>query len=161
MRIRTSNDDIGLVGIWTIKVHNLKSGKTIALVEKKKNLVILAGRNLVRDFLYGDAVSGLTHMAVGTNTVSPTTDTSIGEVFRKTFTSKTKTNGQLTIDLYLASGEANGYTLSAVALFGNGATGTAGSGTQYNKLIHTGAQAITKTSSIAVTYTCELYFNAG
>lgn len=149
-----------LPALWSIKVHNLKTGKVFYIVEKEENLVVLSGRNWIRDFLYGDAVTGLTHMGVGTSTVAPSTDPDIGEVFRKTFTDKVKANGQLTIDMFLSSGEANGNTLSAVGLFGNGATDTIGSGTQYNKLIHTGAQAIEKTSSIAVTYTCDLYFTA-
>lgn len=158
---RRRRETTGLIGLWDIKVHELEKGTEFYLVKQRKNLVIPAGRNLVRDFLYGDEVTGLTHMAVGTSATDPAVSVDIGEVYRKAITDRVKASGQLTIDMYLAGNEANGNTLTAVALWGNGATDTAGTGTQYNKLLHTGVQAIEKTESIAVTYTCDLYFVAG
>lgn len=148
-------DDLRLKGKLTIKTKNVVTGEVTEQV--KDNLVILAGRNLIRDFLFGDTVTGLTHMALGTDTSDPSVTPTITEVFRKVFTSKVKTDGKLTVDLYLSSTEANGNTLASAAIFGNGATNTAGSGTQYNKVTYTG---IAKTTSLAITYTWELQFNA-
>jgi hypothetical protein len=149
------NDTIQLKGKLTILIEHLSTGK-VERVEQD-NLVILSGRNLIRDFLHGDAVSGLTHMALGTDTSDPSVTPGITEVFRKVFTSKSKADGKLTVDMYLASTEANGNTLTSAALFGNGATDLAGSGTQYSKVTYTG---INKTSSLAVTFTWELFINA-
>ena len=148
-------EGLALKGKLTITTFNLNTGEIKTVTEG--NLVILAGRNLVRDLLAGDTVSGLTHMALGTDTSDPSVTPTITEVFRKTLTSSTKADGKLTVDMYLASGEANGNTLTSAALFGNGATDAAGSGSQYNKVIYA---AIEKTSSLTVTYTWELTFNA-
>jgi hypothetical protein len=149
------SDDIQLKGKLTILIEDPVIGYFKKI--EQDNLVILSGRNLVRDFLHGDAVSGLSHMALGTDTSDPAVTPGITEVFRKVFTSKTKADGKLTVDMYLASTEANGNTLTSAALFGNGATNTAGSGTQYSKVTYTG---INKTSSLAVTFTWELFINA-
>jgi hypothetical protein len=147
-------DDLSLQGRLTIKIKNIITGEITERVED--NLVILAGRNLIRDFLYGDAVSGLTHMALGTDTSDPATTPGITEVFRKVFTSKVKADGKLTVDMYVGSQEANGNLLTSAAIFGNGATDTAGSGTQYNKVTY---NAVEKTSSLSVTYTWDLFIN--
>lgn len=148
-------EPIWLKGKLTIKIINEVTGEVREII--KDNLVILAGRNLIRDFLYGDAVTGLTHMAVGTDTSDPTVTPTITEVFRKVFTSKVKADGKLTVDMYLSSQEANGNTLTSAALFGNGASDTLGTGTQYNKVVY---DPIVKTASLSVTYTWELTFNA-
>lgn len=150
------DDNIGLEGRLKIKVKNIITGEVYE--DTEDNLVILTGRNLIRDFLFGDAVSGLTHMAVGTDTTDPANTPAITEVFRKVFTAKTKSDGKLTLDMYLSSQEANGSTITSAAIFGNGATDTAGTGTQYNKVTFTG---IPKDNTLTVTFTWDLYFNAG
>jgi hypothetical protein len=150
------NDFLKLKGNLTILIENIITGEVQRV--KQDNLVILAGRNLIRDFLFGDAVSGLSYMAVGTDTSDPSVTPGITEVFRKQFTSKVKADGKMTIDMYLSSQEANGNTLTSAALFGNGASATARSGTQYNKVTYAG---IAKDSSLAITFTWDLYFNAG
>jgi hypothetical protein len=148
-------DDISLKGRLTILIENLITGEIKNIVID--NLVIIDGRNLIRDFLHGDAVTGLSHMAVGTDTSDPSVTPTITEAFRKVFTSKAKADGKLTVDMFLSSTEANGSTLTSAAIFGNGATDTAGSGSQYNKVIYDG---IPKTSSLTITYTWDLYINA-
>lgn len=117
------------------------------------NLAVTAGRNLLRDFLNGDAVTGLTHFAVGTGTNAVTAaDTALQtEVFRDVITKKTKDAAKLTAQYYLASGSANGYTLAEAGLF-NAAT----AGTMYARVKF--ASTIAKTASIAVTFTWDLTF---
>jgi hypothetical protein len=78
-------------------------------------------------------------------------DTTLGtEVFRDVFTSKTYAAGQIIIKYFLASGSANGNTLTEAGLFGDDATGAADSGTLFARVVHSG---VAKTSSIAITYT--------
>jgi hypothetical protein len=154
MRCITASEHIGVQGRLTIKVKNEVTGEIKEQI--KDNLVILDGRNLIRDFLYGDPVTGLTHMAVGTDTSDPAVTPGITEVFRKVFTDKVKADVKLTVDMFLGSQEANGNILTSAAIFGNGATNVAGSGTQYNKIIY---DPINKTVELSVTYTWDLLFN--
>ena len=140
----------------TIDVWNV-SGKKPRLIrrEQRGNLAVLTGRNLLRDFLAGDAVTGLERFAVGTDGTTVTAnDTQLGvEVFRDQLTKITKDVAKLTVQYYLSSISANGNTLQEAGLFGNGATDTANSGTMYARVTHS---AIEKTSSTAVTYTWDL-----
>lgn len=145
-----------LSGRLSIIVENLKTGEVQQI--QKKNLVILEGRNYVRDMLSGDNLSGLTHMALGTDDTEPTIEPTITEVYRKQLTSTTKSDGKLNVDLYLSSQDANGYTISSAALFGGGATDALGTGRQYNKVIFEG---IPKNKNLSVTFTWDLFFNAG
>lgn len=121
--------------------------------QEMHNLAVTAGRNLLRDFLNGDTVTGLTHFAVGTGTNDVTAaDTALQtEVFRDTITKKTKDAAKLTVQYYLASGSANGYTLAEAGLF-NASTG----GIMYARVKF--ASTIAKTVSIAVTFTWDLTF---
>lgn len=114
------------------------------------NLVVTAGKNLIRDHLYGDSVAGLTHFAVGSGTAIPlVTDVVLQtEVFIDTLTSKTKDVGKLTCAYYLGTSSANGYTLSEAGLFN-----AADEGAMYARAIYTGIQ---KTALIAVNYTWEV-----
>jgi len=116
------------------------------------NLVTTAGRNLIRDFMYGDAVTGLERFAIGTDGTTPAaSDAALGaEVLRAAFTDKTKGTGELTLVYYLGSASANGNTLREVGVFGNGATSTPGSGTLYLRAVHS---PIEKNASLAITYT--------
>lgn len=139
------------VMIWDIKEEKLL--RTI----RKHNLAVMSGRNLLRDFLYGDSVFGMTHFAIGTGTVlASATDIKLGtEVFRDIFTQMVKLDGTLNIKYYLSSSTANGYTLTEAGIFGNGASGEQDSGTLYARVVHT---PIVKTQSIAVTYSWDLGF---
>lgn len=146
----------GLVSAWTLYLDLWRvdgRGRPRHLGrERVHNLVPLSGRNLIRDFMAGDPVSGLTYLAIGTDGTPPAaSDVALGaEVHRAPFTSLSKGTGQLTITYYLGSTVANGSTLREVGVFGNGATATPGSGTLYLRAVHS---AIAKTASLAVTYT--------
>ena len=122
--------------------------------QRVHNLVVTAGRNLLRDFLNGDAVTGLTHFAVGTDaTAAAATDTTLGaEVFRDALTAKVEDTAKLTCRYYLASGDANGDTLAEAGLLT-----AAVAGTMYARVVL--ASTIAKTTSIAVTFTWELTFS--
>lgn len=138
----------------TVDVRDVASGQ---LLERSRlhNLVVLAGRNLIRDLLHGDAVAGLTHFGVGTSaTAVAASDTALGaQVLRDTLTQKTKNSAELIVTYYLASGSANGNTLREAGLFNAGAGGS-----MYARVVL--ASAIVKTSAIAVTFTWTLGWSA-
>lgn len=124
------------------------------------NLVVQTGRNLIRDFLYGDSLTGLTHFALGTGATTPSAaneqlDT---EVHRGTFTNRSKEAGKLIVRYFLGTSDANGNTLTEAGLFGNGATATADSGTLYARTLL--STSIEKDSSIAITFSWDLFLNA-
>jgi hypothetical protein len=119
------------------------------------NLVVGSGLNLIRDLMYGDAVAGPSHFAVGTSSTAVLPgDTALGaEVAREAFATRTKGAGKLTIKYYLSSGVANGHTLTEAAIF-NAEVG----GTMYCRVIL--GEAIPKTLAIAVTFTWDLTWGA-
>ncbi len=132
-----------------IAVTDAESGEVLQEI-RVHNLVTTAGRNLIRDLLGNDGVSGLTHFAVGTNSTAPAlSDTALkAEVFRDQITQRIDSSNQLQIKQYLSSQQANGYTLREAGLFNAGSGGTL-----YARAVHV---AIAKSASIAVTYTWSL-----
>lgn len=150
-RIQNISHGLGLNGTLTILVNDVLTGKLLGR-QVLKNLTVLAGRNLIRDFLYGDAVTGLTHFAVGLGTTAPVAgDTTLEtEEFRDTITTLTKDAAKLTVTYYLTSASANGHTLTEAGVFT-----AAVDGTMYSRAVYSG---IAKTASIAVTYSWDLTF---
>lgn len=135
-----------------IQLWEAATGRLLRTV-RRHNLVVSAGRNLLRDFLNGDAVSGLTHFAIGTGT-TPAAAGDIAlqaEILRDVITKKTKDVAKLTVQYYLSSTQANGSALAEAGLF-NAAVG----GTMYARVTHA---VINKTASLAVTYTWDLTFS--
>jgi hypothetical protein len=115
--------------------------------QEHRNLVVSGGLDLIRDLLDGDAVAGLTHFAVGTDTGTVSaTQTSLGdEQFRDTVTQRTSNAQQLVVSYYLASGSANGNTLSEAGLFND-----ASAGTMFARVLL--SPGIAKTTAIAITF---------
>ncbi|MFA5313159.1 MAG: hypothetical protein WC375_07595 [Methanomassiliicoccales archaeon] len=132
-----------------ITARDATTGK-IVQEESIHNIVTNAGMNLLRDFLKGDAVTGITHIGVGTGTNSPSsTDTTLGtEVFRAAITAATAAAQKLTITYTLPSASANGNSLTEAGLFT-----ASSSGTMYARATHS---LIAKTSDKVISYTWEL-----
>lgn len=153
-RPRRMQDGLRLRGTLVIEAKDAATGRLVSR-QILSNLTVLAGRNLIRDFLNGDAVTGLTHFAVGTGTTAPVAgDTTLGaEQFRDVITTLTKDAAKLTVTYYLASGSANGNTLTEAGIFTTDVDGT-----MYSRALYTG---IAKTASIAVTYSWDLTFTPG
>lgn len=91
------------------------------------------GHNLYRDGSKGAANSIIKYVAIGSGTMSPTTaDAALqNETMRKAITSFTNgTNpGELLVNVYIAPGEAVGFDIEEVGLFGStSATSMANSG---------------------------------
>lgn len=136
-----------------IEIIESITGQILDVIECH-NLVTLAGRNLVRDFLNSLSPSSLSHFAIGTGTTAPTAnDTGLQtEIFRDIFTKRTSSSGKLQSQYYLASSALNGNTLAEAGLF-NAASG----GTLFARVTYPG---ISKNSSIAITYTWDININA-
>lgn len=155
MMRRRFRSPIGLDCNVTIEVRDAASGRLLRR-ERQHNLVTLAGRNLIRDFLNGTASSGtISHLAVGTGTAAPTAnDTALGtEVFRDAVTKRTPDAGKLQVQYYLASTAANGSNLTEAML-----TTAASGGLCFARVTF---QAIAKTASITMTFTWDVNVNAG
>ena len=124
--------------------------------QQHHNLVVDAGLNLLRDFLDGDAVTGITHFGYGTGTTAVTAaDTALGsQTARPALTSKTGTVSKAWTGTYfLNSGTGNGNTYSEAGLF----TASTG-GTMFARVIL--SPAVVKTSSIAVTFSWTINLGA-
>jgi hypothetical protein len=136
----------------TVQVIDAASRRVLR-TERQHNLVVTAGRNLIRDLLNGDAVAGLTYFALGTGTtaVQPTDTTLATEVFRNAVTQRVKAAGELTVKYFLATGEANGNTLAEAGIFN-----AVSSGTLFARVVL--ASTIVKTSAIEVTFAWDLTF---
>lgn len=140
------------------EVHDAVTGELLR-TEETHNLFVDAGLNMLRDFLNVGAVTGLNRFAIGTGTTAVTAaDTLlVTEVFRDQFTQKTTASKQLTVKYFLASGSANGNTITEAGIFGNGATNTANSGTLFARVLQT---ADAKTSAEAWTFSWIFTFSA-
>lgn len=148
-RRRALVDHLTLTGHLSVLVENLETGERWTL--EQRNLVVTAGKNLLRDFLANDAPTGLTHIALGTDATTPAAnDTALGtEVYRAVITSTTKNSEELVVRLYVGTGAANGNTLTEAGLFNDPSAGTM----LARALLST---SIVKTSSIAATFTWTL-----
>lgn len=129
----------------SIEITDTKTGEVIQKI-RRRNLVVTAGRNLVRDLINETTDTGVTHLAVGTGTTAVAAgDTTLGsEQVREVLTKRTASSGSVLWSYYLSSTQGNGNDLTEAGLF-NASSG----GTLFARVVHT---AITKTSSIAVTY---------
>ena len=125
----------------------------VRTVMRSHNLVVTAGRNLVRDRLKGDSSAILTHFALGTSAtaVAASDTTLVAEAYRDALTSTTASSAQLTCKYYLASGSGNGSTYREAGLL----TASSG-GTLYARALL--ASAIVKTAASAYTFQWDLTF---
>lgn len=134
-------------GLLTVEVEDAVTGKVLER-HQYKNLVVTAGRNLLRDLLNDSSPAGLTHFGIGTGTTAvAASDTAlVAEITpRATVTSKTTDSAKLTVKYYLPSGTANGNTITEAGVF-NASSGP----TMYARVVL--ASSIVKTSAIAVTF---------
>lgn len=115
------------------------------------NRVPNTGRNLLRDLLNGDAVSGLTEFAIGTSaTATSNNDTElVAEVLRDELTDTSKGDLKLTAQYFLSSTLLNGQTLREAGLFTD-------DDTLFARYVL--GTPIAKTSAIAVTFTWVITF---
>ena len=59
------------VNVFVTEWHRQPSGLWLPISHAPiHNLVVAAGRNLIRDLVNGDSINGITHLAVGTSTTA-------------------------------------------------------------------------------------------
>lgn len=106
-------------------------------VVREDNAVENVGFDLLLSFLGGSSVSGIQYVALGTNNTAPTgVETQLpDELIRIPVSSFSQATGQLTVTGYFDTGQAT-QLLGSAALFGNGATATANSGTIYSYVVY-------------------------
>ena len=133
-----------------------RDGNVVEQIEQD-NLVVDAGRNLLRDFLLGNTVSGLNYIAIGTGTSEPLpTDTQLeNEIDRRTFSAVTSGNRYIKISAFYTFDEVN-TTITEAGLFGNGATADPNTGTLYARTLF--ATPIVKTPDTTLTIEWTLNF---
>lgn len=114
-----------------------------------ENVACSAGRNIILQFINNvGSLTGVQYFAVGTGVGTPASgDTQLfSEFFRKAITGTSISGGQTNISTFFSTSEGN-TTYTEAGLFGDGATGTANSGT----LFAHASYAYTKTNSINLT----------
>jgi hypothetical protein len=143
-------DAAGARGILVCHVHDAHSGRVIARIAQR-NLIVTAGKDLIRDLVSGLAVDPLSHFAIGIGSTPPAlADTTLeDEVYRDAITAIVRTPGLAVVRYYLTSGSANGNTIAEAGLFTDPAAGTL-----YARAIL--STPIVKTSAIAVTFAWSL-----
>ena len=146
-------EGVGLRANVTIEVT--ESGRVVQTI-RKHNLVVLDGRDLICSRLVGSTAGALDYLAAGTgSTAVASGDSALGtEVYRDQITKTTLYAGQgkLQAKHYIGTTYANGNTITEAGLF-NASSG----GTMAARVVH---DAITKTSSVAITYTWEIVATA-
>lgn len=87
----------------------------------KKNLVVLIGRNLVRDFINLGTLDPLIAFALGTGVTPPAASDSALEtsIWSDVFTKRTPEDAKLTYEYFVASNMLNGNDISEAGLFTN------------------------------------------
>jgi len=134
----------------TIDVVDAVSGRRLRRL-RGHNLVPTSGRNLLRDLLNGDVISGITEFALGTgNTVASNNDTALAaQILREPLSRTIKDALKLTAQYFLSSTSLNGTTIREAGLFTD-------EDTLFARYILD--EEIAKTSGIAVTFTWETTF---
>lgn len=113
-----------LITVWDASTPALEQAarEDRGIVLKKQrshNLVVLAGRNAVRDAINGDGGVSVAYFAIGLSAAAVLDgDTALGtEVLRNLITQRVKTSSVWTAKYFLSSGSLNGSTLAEAGLF--------------------------------------------
>jgi len=126
-----------------------------------ENLVTDAGLSLLFDWLSLQNVNGISYVAIGTGTTSPSkSDTQLeNETFRKAILSYEKNPSQdcITFIAYITSSDYTG-DISELGLFGGDATETANTGTLFSRVVIT---PVTKTNDEGFVVEWKLTFSRG
>lgn len=145
---RSLSSGFAIRGQLRIEVKDAKTGKVLR-DEIVANKIVTAGLNLVRDLLAGGNTAP-THIAVGTDATAPVAgDTALGtEVFRNVITRRIPSANQITFQLFLGAGDANGNTLVEAGIFNQDTGG--------DMLSHVTYAAINKTAAVTATLTWDI-----
>lgn len=137
-----------LAGQVLIQVHDVATGRLTREI-RTHNLIVNTGLAFLIDRAKGDQFNVANYFAVGELANAPAaTDTALAsEVFRTQIaTSRRIGSNQWEVKGFVASGQANGYTLQEFGIFGTFETNA---GPMLCRLIHS---PITKNTSSTITY---------
>ena len=133
-----------------VRISVIDNNGNVIETQSFTNQIVTSGKNLMRDFLKGNILSGIKYLAVGTgNKAVADSDIMLGnEVYRETPSDVTVEDGILHLYFFIPSTEISG-TFYELGLFANNATSTLNSGTLFSRTIP--SSPITKTSVQALT----------
>jgi hypothetical protein len=124
---------VRLSGRVRVESYDVQTGALAAVLEHD-NVICTVGKTALLHLLGGDGVVavGIQYIAVGTGGGTPAaSDVALStELARQATTQVTVSGSQVTCQIFFTSSQANG-TWTEIGAFGNGATGTAGSGTLF------------------------------
>ncbi len=132
-----SNDEVKLEGRFTITRVDVNTGERT--VHHYKNIVTTAGKTAIARRLSGSgsvANEGIiTRAALGTSGATPSAnDTTLGtEIYRKLVTTISNTGARVDISAFFSTTEAIG-SLREFGLFGEDASGSANTGTLFDRV---------------------------
>lgn len=135
----------------TFTITKKKAGK-ITEIKRYANMVVNKGlQHLCLAMIDTGYTEGITYLALGSgNTAAAAGDTTLEtEVFRITFSTRTRTNQSITLSAFLTTSQGNG-THYEMGCFGNGATASADSGDLFNHLVMTGGETKVNTETWTV-----------
>lgn len=134
-----------ITGNVTIDVCDAETGRLLRR-EVAHNLVLLVGRNMIRDALFGDPMTPPNRMALGTSAtpVSPSQISLGAEVWRDVLTTRAKGSAAITFKYFLTSTTGNGTTFREAGLV-NAAVG----GQLFGRVVYA---EIAKTASITILF---------
>lgn len=152
------------IQVWDVSTPELETlareGRGKLLSEQEgHNLVVLAGRNLVRDLLaksfLADATVGLTHFAFGSGStaINDSQTALVTETLRQAILDLVKGSSNITAKFFLASTQLNSTTIREAGLFNAGAAGT-----MFARYLL--APSIVKDNTVAVTFTWVITMSA-
>lgn len=145
-------------GRWRLWLYDVRTGKFE--FDEGHNLYVTTGKNAVAARLAGKtdiANRGeITYGAVGTSNAAPSAGqtTLVAETFRKILATRLSDGNVATLRAFFGTAEANG-SLREFGLFGENASGTANSGTMFNRLL------INKEKTSVNTLTIEVQITVG
>ncbi|MCE5270812.1 hypothetical protein LLH00_05960 [bacterium] len=147
---------IEIVGELEVTLTHAETGEKI--VRRYRNRVVNGGLELIAARLAGEGNDcAVGYAAVGTDATPPAAgDTTLGaELARKPLTTLSRDGSRVNYSAYFSPSEANG-DLKEFAVFADGATGTPGSGTMFNRALinvsKTAAYTMTVTGSITIRF---------
>ena len=144
---KTNPRTIQIGGNVLIEVRDGDTGPVIAS-QRRHNLVVNNGLDIIRDLLGGDLNEEPTDIAIGVDdtTVTPTDATLGNEVFRNQITRRLDGAQVITFQLFVSTSQANGNTLEEAGLIRvkNGAD------RMFARITYA---PIVKTNSVSITYT--------
>jgi hypothetical protein len=138
-------DKLLIRGAVRIVTRDATTGRIIA-EDRRSNLVVNAGLDLIVDRLQGVGSAAISHFAIGDNNAGVAAGQTAlqSEQFRDTVTLFTDLAQGLEVQYFLADTDANGVNLREAGVFNAGAAGT-----MFARVVHSD---IAKTALITVTY---------